>query len=175
MKSSAPSKPRPLERAGIEMLPLKRLLALLVFFAVICSFIPITLAYSEDEAKAAIAEAEIEVLNCYGVAFKAEKAGANVSDLLNALNEAGWLLSRAKLAYSQSDFDSAVAFAAESRAKLADFVFRADDLRRKAEEATRRDFMFNFLGSAAGASCIVVGGFALWSLLKRREKSHGEV
>lgn len=157
------------------MLLSKRLLALFMSFAFISFLLSNAFAYSGDEAKAAIAEAENEVLNCYAAAFEAEKAGANVSELLNALNEAGWLLSKAKLAYSQGDFDSAVAFAAESRARLVDFIVKAENLKRRAEEAGRRDFMFHFVGSSAGALCIVVGGFVFWSFLKRRESLHGDV
>ncbi|MGB9854913.1 MAG: hypothetical protein ACPLRY_08970, partial [Candidatus Bathyarchaeales archaeon] len=100
-------------------------------------------------------------------------AGANVSELLGVLNEAGWFLSRAKLAYSQGDFGSATAYANECQSMLDGFVDRADVLRREAEAAGRWDFMVNFVGSAVGAVCVVVGGFAVWVFLKRREKSKG--
>jgi hypothetical protein len=145
----------------------------LVVFAVL--FVPPVFAYSENEAKTAIEAAESEVLTCYDAAFEAEKAGANVSVLLSALDEAGLSLSKAKLAYSEGDFDSAVSFANECQSKLNGFVDQAASLRSDAEQAGYLDFMVNFVGSSVGALCIVVGGFALWTFLKKREEARRRV
>jgi hypothetical protein len=141
--------------------------ALLVFAT--CSF-QLCFGVNDEDALSAISSAEDEVLACYQAAADAERAGANVSDLLNVLNEAGWLLSRAKIAYNQGDFDSAFALANESQTKLSGFKAWAEDLKQKAEQANERDFMINFVGSPVGAICIVFGGFVLWTLLKGREK-----
>lgn len=127
-----------------------------------------------DEALLAINEANGKLRTAYEGVFKAERAGANVSGLLVVLNEAGWFLSRAKLAYSQGDFDSAVVYANECRSMLEGFTDQADALRRSAEAAGRWDFMVNFVGSAVGAVCVLVGGFAVWVFLKRREEVKGE-
>jgi hypothetical protein len=145
----------------------------LVVFAVL--FVPPVFAYSENEAKTAIETAESEVLTCYDAAFEAEKAGANISVLLSALDEAGLSLSKAKLAYSEGDFDSAVSFANECQYKLNGFVDQATSLRSDAEQAGYLDFMVNFVGSGVGALCIVVGGFALWTFLKKREEARRQV
>jgi len=146
---------------------------LLAVFAVL--FAPPVLGYSENEAKTAVKAAESEVLTCYDAAFEAEKAGANVSMLLSVLDEAGWFLSKAKLAYSEEDFDSAVSFANECQSRLNDFVDQATSLRSDAEQAGYLNFMVNFVGSGVGALCIVVGGFALWTFLKRREEARRRV
>jgi len=145
----------------------------LVSFAVL--FVPPVLGYSENEAKTAVKAAESEVFTCYDVAFEAEKAGANVSALLSALNEAGLSLSKAKRAYSDGDFDSSVSFANECQSKLNGFVDQATSLRSDAEQAGYLDFMVNFVGSGVGALSIVVGGFALWTFLKKREEARGQV
>jgi len=123
-----------------------------------------------EDALSVISNADARVTTCYRAVADAERTSANVSDLLSLLNEAGWLLSRAKLAYNQGDFDSAVAYANECLSMLDGFVDQADGLRRNAEAAAHWDFMVNFVGSAVGAVCIVVGGFVLWTFLERREK-----
>jgi len=129
------------------------------------------LGYSEDEAKAVIEMAEGKVLSCYKAVSEAEKAGANVGGLLDVLNEAGWFLSKAKLAYNQGDFDSAVVYANSCNSSLDGFVDQAESLRVNAEQAGYWDFMVNFVGSGVGALCVVVGGFVVWSFLKKYEKA----
>jgi hypothetical protein len=148
---------------------------ILIAFIAVGGFFPCFGVHNEGDASSAIADAEREVLRCYGAAAEAERAGANVSDLLTVLNEAGWLLSRAKLAYSQRDFDSAFDYANDCKMHLDGFGFveRAEGLKRNAEEAGKRDFMVNFVGSGVGALGIVVGGFVFWNFLKRREGKDG--
>jgi hypothetical protein len=142
-----------------------------VFFLVFTAlFVSPATCYSEDEARSAIEAAESEILNCYNAAFEAQKAGANINELLSALNEAGWLLSKAKFAYSQEDFDSSVSFANECQSKLEGFLDRANVLKRNAEKEGYLDFMNNFVGSGVGALCVIIGGFAFWTFLKKREE-----
>lgn len=146
------------------------LLSFLVLWVFAAGLLPCFGANSEG-ALLAISDAEARVATCYRAVADAEKAGANVNNLLNLLNEASWLLSKAKLAYSQGDFDSAVAYAEECRSMLDGFIEAADDLRRDAEAAGYQDFMFNFMVSAVGAVSIVAGGFALWNLLKKKNNT----
>lgn len=72
------------------------LLAVLLMFFVTsrCVF-----AVNGVEAEAAITEAESEIVECYGAVAEAERAGANVSDLIVKLDEAGGLLAEAENAY----------------------------------------------------------------------------
>ncbi len=155
----------------------KSIVAIFGIFVVVFAFLFFSpaLCYSEDEARAAVEAAEGEVLSCYEAVADAQAAGANVSDLLGVLNEAGWLLSKAKLAYSHEDFDSAVSIANECRSILDGVVGQAESLKLDAERAAYWDFMVNFVGSSVGALCVVVSGCAVWVFLKRREESRGEV
>jgi hypothetical protein len=134
-------------------------------------FISPALCYSEEEARLKVQRAEDEVLNCYEAVFEAEKAGANITVLLNTLNEAVWFLSEAKLAYSYGDYDSAFNNATECLYRLEDFVNQADSLRFEAERAGYMDFMVNFVGSAFGSVGVAVSGYAVWIFLKKREKA----
>lgn len=147
----------------------KILIVLLLLLSAL--LIPLATCSGQFEAGEKIRLAELEVLNCYRMAYEAERAGANVSVLINRLNEAGWLLSKAKLAFNCGDYDSAFSFADQCVTKLAGLVNEADGLRVDAERARFYDFVFNFVGSAFGAVAVVVGGYGFWFYLKRREKT----
>jgi hypothetical protein len=129
------------------------------------------LCYSQEDARIAIQSAEGTVLNCYWAVFEAEKAGANVSSMLQVLNEAGWLLSRAGVAYNNGDFNLAYEYATNCTQMLDGRVDEANSLKLEAENARRMDFLVNYVGSSVGAVAIVVGGYAFWVFLKRREKT----
>jgi len=129
------------------------------------------LCYSQEDAKNAIQLAEDEILNRYWAVFEAEKAGANVSSLLQVLNEASWLLSRARVAYNNRDFNLAYEYATNCSQMLDGLADKADSLKLEAEDARRMDFLVNYVGSSVGAVAIVVGGYAFWVFLKRREKT----
>ncbi|MGQ9507660.1 MAG: hypothetical protein ACUVTB_07415 [Candidatus Bathycorpusculaceae bacterium] len=142
-------------------------ISLLILLAV---YVSPTFCYSREEAASKIQTAESEVLNCYRAIYEAEKAGANVSRLLEVLNEASWLLSKAKLAYNGGNYDSAFANASYCLSKLEGFVAQADSLRLEAEQARHLDFMINFVGSAFGSVAVVAVGYAVWVYLKKRTK-----
>ncbi|MEM3551694.1 MAG: hypothetical protein QXV01_11465 [Candidatus Bathyarchaeia archaeon] len=144
--------------------------SLIFIIALVAFSVSPAFCYDEDEARAAVETVEGEVLSCYRAVADAQAAGANVSDLLSTLNEAEWLLSKAKLAYSQKDFNSTVVYTEECLSLLGNFVEQAEVLRQDAEAANRWDFMVNFVGSGAGAVCVIVGGSALWTFLKKREE-----
>lgn len=141
----------------------------LLFFSVF-SIRPV-LGYTEKEARETIEAAEEEVLNCYDAVLEAERSGANVCELLVILNDADWLLSRAKTAYDRKDFNSTFANATMCRSKLDGFVNQAYSLRLEAERAAYYDFMVNFVGSSVGGLCVVLGGFMVWKFLKKREEA----
>jgi hypothetical protein len=125
-------------------------------------------AVDEADAGSAIAVAEDGIVVCYRAVAGADEAGANVTGLLLTTNEAGDLLSRAKLAYKMGDFDSAVSFAVQSQEKLNGLEAKADVLRENAMQQGHWDFMVNVVGSIVGAVVVVCGGFVVWFLLKRR-------
>ena len=134
-------------------------------------FISPASCYSQEDAEIAIQSAESTVLNCYKAVFEAEKAGANISGLLKVLNEASWLLSRAKVAYNNGDFNSAYEYATNCSQMLDGLISEADSLKLEAENARRMDFLVNYVGSSVGAIAIAVGGYAFWFFFKRRGKT----
>jgi hypothetical protein len=143
------------------------ILAVLLLF-LLPVFIVRVNASSEETAALAITEAEETVASAYEAVLEAEKAGANVTNLLNVLNEAGILLSKAHLAYDMGDFDSARDFAVWCKGNLTGFVDEAEALKQSAIQRRYWDFTVNVVGSAVGAVAVVVGGFASWTFLKRK-------
>jgi VanZ family protein len=130
---------------------------------------------SENEAVAKISEAENALNLAYEAVLQAEKAGANVTDLLSNLTEAGELLSKAKLVLSTNE-SAAVDFAVESQAKLNGFLAEADALRVAAAQQRYWDFIINVVGSIVGSVAVICGGFVVWTVLKRKyEKTESGV
>ena len=127
-------------------------------------------AANENEAGLAVASAESKVAECYNFALDAERAGANISELLRILNEAGDLLSKGELAYGVGDYDGAATYAAQCEGRLAGFEVQAQALRDSAAWQRQLDLMVNVVGSAAGTVAVLVGGWFVWRYLR---KKHG--
>lgn len=126
----------------------------------------VCVANSENEAVTKITEAENTLISAYEAVLEAEKAGANVADLLGNLTEAGELLSKAKSVLSTNE-SAAVDFAVESQAKLNGFLAKADALRVSAAQQLYWDFMVNVVGSIIGSVAVIGGGFVVWAVLKK--------
>lgn len=126
---------------------------------------------SESEAVTAVAAAGEKIVLCYDAVAESDAAGANVTALLARLGEAGELLSSAEMSYRIGDFDSAVDLAGQSQALLNGFVVEADALTEKTVYESYVDFLVNVVGSTFGAVGVVCGGFAVWFLSKKHEKT----
>lgn len=132
-------------------------------------------ASTESDASSAIVQAEQRIEGCYSAAADAEKAGANVTGLLSVLDDAGMLLSKAKLAFQNGDFDSAYGLAVQSNSTLTGFEAQAGSLRNTAAQQGRVDFLVNVVGSTAGTFAVIVIGLLLWFSLKKRYEKSGSV
>jgi hypothetical protein len=132
-------------------------------------------ASSESDAGLAIDQAEQRIEVCYSAAADAEKAGANVSSLLSVLNESGWLLSKAHLAFQNANFDSAYSLAVQSNATLNGFEVQAGSLGDTAAQQRYVDFAVNVVGSTVGTFTVIVVGLLVWVGLKRRPEKSGNV
>jgi hypothetical protein len=122
----------------------------------------------QAEASDAITSARSVILDCYTAVKAAESAGANITPLVGALNEAGSLLSQAEYAYSTSDFDTALNLATQSQNSLADFIEDANTLQETATQQQNIDFLINVVGSILGAFAVIAAGMAAWFYLKRK-------
>lgn len=122
----------------------------------------------ESDARALVSGAQQRMNTCYRAAADAAKAGANVTGLLSTLDDAGNSLSKAELALYQADFNSAYSLALESEGKLNGFEDVASGLKVSAVNAGSLDFAVNVVGSSVGAVVVLVLGFLVWRLLRKR-------
>jgi hypothetical protein len=143
-------------------------LSLCIFL--LLSLTRVCVAHSENEAVAEITEAENTLITAYEAVLEAEKAGANITDLLGNLTEAGDLLSEAKSALSANE-SAAVDLAVESQAKLNGFLAKVDALRAAAAQQRYWDFMVNVVGSIIGSLAVIGGGIVAWNVLNRKYKT----
>lgn len=138
----------------------------------LCLFLSIKIApgfaASESEASQKISEAQNAIDLAYEAASDAEKAGANITDLLTVLNEAGELLSKASFAYASKDFDSAFENADLSKVKLDGLVERANAQEKAAAQQAYSDLMLYVVGPLVGSGILVFGCFTIWNLLKMK-------
>ncbi len=130
---------------------------------------------SENEALTKISEAENALNSAYEAVSGAARAGANVTSLLNTLDEAGDLLSKAKLMIDTNE-SAAISFALESKARLNGILADADALESAASQDHYWDFVINIAGSIVGGIGVICGGFVVWVVLRRKyEKTGSEV
>jgi hypothetical protein len=125
-------------------------------------------AASETEAQSTVNEASQRIVTCYEAVVKASNVGANVSALLQVLNTAGNLFSRAQLAFAGGDFNSSYALALQSKQVLEGFDARAAGQQNDAAHAGYADFTVNVVGSLVATVAVLGGSFALWTWLKKK-------
>ena len=156
-------------------MPRLKLFLLMLIFLIFCmtDLTSIVLADARTDAENAVNSAHRVIVECYKTAADAQKAGANVTDLLNRLNEAGEVYSKAVLAFKKGNYNLAVSLANESQIMLENFVEEANGLKEEANRHGRWDFMVNFVGSIVGAVSVIVVSFSLWTLLKRKRVIRG--
>ena len=150
---------------------------LLVFLGLVSQLsMPIVLAQSSEvEAASALAASENAVFSAYQAVSEASEAGANVSSLLVRLNEAGWFLSRAQIAFRSGDFDSALECATQCQDKLNGFAVDADALKENAIYEHYMDFLVNVAGPIFGAVSVFCVSLVIWFFLKRKYGNDGSV
>jgi hypothetical protein len=143
---------------------------LLIFAFVISSFSLVATAsgVSESEATLASNDADGTLASAYTAVLKAEEAGADVSNLLTQLDEAGGVLAHAHMAYRSGDFDEALRFANLAKSAGEEVKNAADTLEVLARGENQQRLLFTSIGSIAGVVLIVLGSFLGWRVFKRR-------
>lgn len=143
------------------------LLMLLVF--VVPIFVSETLAgNSEDVAVSAIDRAEATMVSAYDAVLQAEQAGADVSDLLVRLNDAGGLLSEAHIAYGLGDFDEAVSLASLCSEMGEAIKTDAEELRLETHGPWVMRLWLTLTSSLVGVAVVVFAGFFGWGYVRKR-------
>jgi hypothetical protein len=152
----------------MSVLKVSCVLLIFLFVVSIFSLVATARGASESEATSASNQADETVTAAYMATLKAEDAGANVSDLLVQLDEAGVLLARAHMAYRSDDFDEAIHFANLANNIGEGVQSEADVAKAAASAEGQQRLWFAITGSVVGAVLIVIGSFFGWRVFKRR-------
>jgi len=138
----------------------------LVILFVFC-FVPICLAANSSEAENALARAESDLGYAFAVVAEANGAGANITELLMKLDEAGVLLSEGYVANRAGDYDFAIFMATESSNVIEGVAGDAEYLKSFAERAQGESLLLTAVASIIGLILIVVLGLMGWNFLKK--------
>jgi hypothetical protein len=125
-------------------------------------------ASSEDAAASAISEAEEAVGLAYETVLEAENAGAEVSGLLDKLDEAGMLLAEAQVSFRLGDFDEAFSLANLCSGIGESVEDEAYELRVEAYGSRVMVSWLTMAGSLVGVVVVAFGSFWGWRVFRRR-------
>lgn len=125
-------------------------------------------ASSEDTAALAITQAEETVASAYEAVLEAKKARANVSELLNQLNNASKYLAEARMLRDLEDFGGAVDSADLSSEIGEEVRSSAGELKIRAYESWVVGLLLRIVGSVIGVIAVVFGTFIAWRIFERR-------
>ena len=120
-----------------------------------------------DDAAEEITLAKRQILVCLNTAVETARFGADVSSLVIILNNAGNLLSKAELAYSQGNFGAAVVNAVACSESLDGFVDEAAELQILEQEHGVYS-LYGVIGSFLGVFIVIIVSYWVWILLKQR-------
>ena len=127
----------------------------------------------ESEAASALTDADRSVISAYQAVLEAEQAGADVSGLLDQLNDAGRDLTLANEAYVHGDFEKTIDFSSSSKNIAEEVQSLAVDLKNSAFYESVQRMWWTVIGSIVGVIAVCLGGLWIWGVLKRRY--HGRV
>jgi hypothetical protein len=125
-------------------------------------------AVDEDVVALDLADAEKALDSAYFAVFEAEEAGANVSNLRVRLSVGGEYLAKAYVWYRLGVFENANSFADFCQQVVEDVDSEAVGLKEDAERLAREDVLTRVFVSAVGVGVVLVSGFLVWSIFKRR-------
>jgi hypothetical protein len=134
---------------------------LLGYFAHAC------FAVSPTDAEEALRNAEENLASAYVHVAEAERAGADISELLARLVYADGLLAEAKNSYSTGDYEKAYSLAINCSSTVNNIASEASDLKLKAEEAYGERLMFTAGISSVGLSVLFVLSLFVWRSLRK--------
>ena len=145
--------------------PLSFLLIIIVF-SLSLTRLPFRVS-AGDEASSAIGEADNALRRAFEAVLDAERAGANVSNLIFKLNEAGRLLAEAENAYKMGKFSEAISKAEGCSVLANGVVGEALSLKSSALAAAQTAFWQNLTFSCFGGLAFLVALFFVWGRFKR--------
>jgi len=141
---------------------------LFVLILAVIQFIPTGFAVSSDEAIDVLNVAERDLSSAFIMVAEAENAGADASQLLIKLGNAGNFLSEAYASFKSGDYDAASSLALECSNTIALIAGDAAGLKADAKKAYFDRITSTLVMSVAGVCLVLVFGLVGWRFLKRR-------
>ena len=118
-------------------------------------------------AKSQLQSATNAFAQAYNAVSDARKAGANVTILVNRLNNAANSLSQADMAYARGDFNGTIAGSAATILGIQSIVSQAQSLKAAAQVSGRNTFLILIVFSVFGAAVFLSILFLVWRYVKR--------
>jgi hypothetical protein len=137
-------------------------------FLLFCVSFPWVGAVDEDAAAMVLVDVEEVSVSAFNAALMAEDAGADISGLLERLNVGGDYLAEALNLYRLGAYDDASQYANLCREAVGDVASEAIVLREEAERVGEADFTFVLFRSVIGVVVVLILGFVIWRVVKRR-------
>jgi len=146
----------------------KSFVCFVVFILMFFWFAHVCFAVDKAAVDGALIDAENDLSSAYVAVGEAEKAGADVSELLVELRFAGALLAGAYNINGTGDYDKAYSFAVNCSESVNEIVDEALSLKLEAEKAySGRLFMTGAVSSVALSVLFVLSLFG-WRFLKKK-------
>jgi len=145
-----------------------KLLMISALFFLLQVSIPWVTASNANVVTGVFIETEEVLHSAYAAVLDAERAGANVSVLLDRLNLAGEYLSEAYFWYRSGDSETANRFAGLCRDAVGNVRNEAVELMDAAKAAGDAEFVETVFESIVGVIVIVVSCYVVWLIFKRR-------
>ena len=138
-----------------------------LLFCLVPFFIPLSNAQSELEVPMDLVEAEETLVLAYNSVLDAEKAGANVSDLISQLNTGAQYLNQAHSNVDTGDFEAVVYFSNLCIEAIDGVSEQAILLKNEAIQLQSANLLIQIFGSIIGIAVVIMGGVLFWKIFKR--------
>ncbi len=141
--------------------------AILLVFLFSCMHCANAVEPAEPIAAVAEAEAEAALHSAFVACLDAGDAGANITGLMNRLNEAGRALGNSEIAYREGNVSAAVDWATQCSQIAKSVEDDVASLKSSALTGTQQVFWSNLTSSVVGVTVFAVSLFVVWWLFKR--------
>jgi len=146
---------------------------IVIMSLILSSFLPFSArGSSHREVAATVNDAEQAIAVGFEAALDAEQAGANVSSLLVKLYEGAELLSVARMAFEDGDYDEAARLSGLSSEVSAQVESEALILKVEARNAAFNKYQLYLAGSAVAIVIVVIATLLSYRFLKKRYLEH---
>ena len=120
------------------------------------------------QADASLNEAENSLTSAYNAVARADRAGANVTDLVNKLNVAAALLAKAYGLSQSGNYDQAISYSIKSSQDTSEVQTEAESRQSVAQNAQNGRLFLSSAVSSVGLSVLFFSSLFLWRFMKRR-------